>query len=338
MIHSRRHFLANAAIAPLAAAPLSTLAQETTTDPGFAGEVLRCFHALPGDKSFRIYAPARNGFSELNIASNGQQQLFIASAIKGYILGEALRQLDSPDIVDKLNTKMLALNDTVWSFGSPTLNPPNLMGEVSERVTLDAMINHSDNTATDMILKLAGAANVRNFVAEVGCKQTLIPDSTRALTAYVFGAKNYKTITWEELQQVVAGPLVHPFLNKVETLASSANDLVLYYSRALQGKYFEHPETLQEYRRILSTCDFIYLVPFPLGVSAYAKSGNADFPGFHVRAIGGAIYAVNRWIYFSFIINWYNEAGEDQQTVDQYFSVINYALTTLRDQTLKQSV
>ena len=80
--------------------------------------------------------------------------------------------------------------------------------------------------------------------------------------------------------QVVEGPLVHPFLNDVETFASSANDFVSYYSRALQGEFFRHNETLNEFRRILSLCDFIYLVPLPLGVTAHAKSGNADIPGF----------------------------------------------------------
>jgi hypothetical protein len=42
-----------------------------------------------------------------------------------------------------------------------------------------------------------------------------------------------------------------------------------------------------EYRRILTLCDYIYLIPLPLGVSAYAKSGNADVPGFHARSIAG---------------------------------------------------
>jgi beta-lactamase class A len=67
---------------------------------------------------------------------------------------------------------------------------------------------------------------------------------------------------------------IHPFLNEVETFASSADDFVSYYSRTLQGEFFQHAATLNEFRRILSLCDFIYLIPLPLGVSAYAKSGN----------------------------------------------------------------
>ncbi len=240
--------------------------------------------------------------------------------------------MDSSDVVETIEGKILDLDDSVWSFGSPTFIPELLSGQVSERTTLDAMITHSDNTATDMLFKLVGADNVRKFIADAGLTNTLAPDSTRALTAYIFGAPNYLTITWAELQDAVKGKQKHPFLNDVETLASSAHDLVSYYSRALQGEFFEHPETLQEYRRILSLCDFIYLVPFPLDVSAYAKSGNADFPGFHVRSVAGGLYVAGRWVYFAFLINWYAEEAEDAKTVDAYFAAIHRTLTAIRDQ------
>jgi hypothetical protein len=46
-----------------------------------------------------------------------------------------------------------------------------------------------------------------------------------------------------------------------------------------------HPETRDEFRRVLTLCDFIYLVSLLLGVTAYAKSGNAGMPGFHARSM-----------------------------------------------------
>jgi beta-lactamase class A len=328
MLHSRRKFLAAAATASLAAVPLTA---EAEVEPGYADEVVCLFDSLPGDKSIKIFAPGRKGRRDLVIELNANKQLFAASAIKTFVLCERLRQVDSADVVHKVENNFLALNDTVWSFGSPTFNPPDLIGEVSERTTLDAMINHSDNTATDMVFKLAGADNVRKFIAGAGLKNTLVPDSTRALTGYLFGAPNYLTITWEELLQVTQGPPVHPFLNDVETLASSAHDFVSYYSRALVGKFFQHPETLQEYRRILSLCDFIYLVPLPLGVSSYAKSGNADSPGFHVRSIAGGIYFAGQWVFFAFLINWYSDEVEDPKTVKAYFDAIHKTLSGIRD-------
>jgi hypothetical protein len=65
-----------------------------------------------------------------------------------------------------------------------------------------------------MVFKLVNADNGRAFIAAAGLKNTLVPDSTRAFTGYLFGAKNYKTITWAELQHVVKRAIVHPFLKQ----------------------------------------------------------------------------------------------------------------------------
>jgi beta-lactamase class A len=332
MVHSRREFLATgAAAATFAAVPLATSAAETRDQAAISDELIRSFDSLPGDKALKIYAPAAEGKRRFLVQSNSNKMLFVASAIKTFVLCEALRQADSPDIVHTIEHKELGLNDTIWSLGSPTFNPPNVTGIVSERTTLEAMITRSDNTATDMAFKLVGANNVRKLIAAAGLESTLVPDSTRAFTGYLFGADKYKTITWEQLLDVVEGPIVRPFLNNVETLASSADDFVSYYSRALQGEFFKHTETLDEFRRILTLCDFIYLVPLPLGVSAYAKSGNADSPGFHARSLAGGMFVSGRWAYFAFIINWYATNLDDPETVNAFFSVINHALTSVRD-------
>jgi beta-lactamase class A len=109
------------------------------------------------------------------------------------------------------------------------------------------------------------------------------------------------------------------------------NQLAVYYSQTLQGGFFQHGETLQEFRRILTLCDFIYLIPVPLGVSAYAKSGNVDIAGFHARAFAGGMFFADRWVYFAFILNWYAPEGDDPQTVQKFFAAIHEALTRVRD-------
>jgi beta-lactamase class A len=327
---SRRAFMKTAALAaPLSAAPAALSRSGSPVSPE---QIVALFEPLPGDKALRILAPARDGGRPFDARLHADRQLFVASAIKTFVLCEALRQIDSPDLIATLEKTGLALDSSIWSLGSRSFNPPNLSGTVFERATLEAMITASDNTATDMMFKLAGADNVRAFIASAGLTQTLVPESTRAFAAYVFGADNYKTITWDELLQLVStGEIVHPFLNSVETLASSADDFVSYYSRALRGKFFRHRETLQEFRRILTLCDFIYLVPLPLGVSAYAKSGNADFEGFHARSIAGGLFFSGQWLFFAFIINWYAQSAADPETVDQFFFAINQSLTLLRN-------
>ena len=339
MAHSRREFLKKAVGTAAALAPLPLAAAAAISGPTVtADQIIDLFEPLPGDKAIKIFAPAAGGKPEFVAELNSGKKLFAASADKSYLLCEALRQVDSPDVVNTLGMTKLDLNSTIWSIGSPFFEPPHLKGIVSERSTMEAMIMSSDNTATDMIFKVAGADNVRSFIASAGLTQTLIPDSTRALSAYLFGAKDYLTITWEELEELLKkGKLTHPFLNDVETFASSANDFVSFYSLALQGAFFDHSETLNEFRRILTLCDFIYLIPLPLGVSAYAKSGNVDFPksehfpGFHARSIAGGIFFGEHWVYYAFIINWDNPDDKDPETVSKFFSAINQALTLVKN-------
>src|SRR5262249_38257792 len=187
----------------------------------------------------------------------------------------------------------------------------------------EAWTTRRDNTATDMIFKVAGVENIRNFIASAGLLSTRIPDSTRAFTAYLFGESDYDDVTWERIEELLAGgKVVQPFLNEVQTLASSADELVSYYLGALQGEFFTHGENLNEFRRILTVGDFIYLVPLPAGVSAYAKSGNADAPGFHARSIAGGLFVGDQWVYFAFVINWYAASVVDSETVQQFFNAI----------------
>jgi beta-lactamase class A len=329
MKHSRRDFLMTAA-ATGAVAITSNPASARDVRSISANAIVERFAALPGDVAFKMLAPSPKGSKAFVASLNADRMLFVASAIKSYVLCEALRQVDGQDVADVLEERELALDSSVWAFGSPTFTPPDIEGIVSERTAMEAMITRSDNTATDMMFKAAGADNVRAFIASAGLVNTLVPDSIRAFTGYLFGAPDYRDLTWEELQEVVQHPQVQPFLNRVQTLASSADDFVSYYSRALQGAFFKHQETLNEFRRILTLCDFIYRIPVPLGVSAYAKSGNADTAGFHARSFAGGIYFGDQWVYFAFIINWYSASATDPDTVARFFAAINESLTLVK--------
>ena len=60
------------------------------------------------------------------------------------------------------------------------------------RTALEAMISHSDNTATDMVLKHVGAEQVQAFVEAIGLRQTRIPASTRQFIGYVAGLPDWR--------------------------------------------------------------------------------------------------------------------------------------------------
>jgi len=330
MLHSRRKFLA-ASAASMATAPLTAFASKSTAKGDTSPDaILSEFKSIPGDVAVKIYSPATNDKPEFLVESNASKQMFVGSAIKTFILCESLRQVDSPKVVQSLKAEQLSLDASVWSLDSATFNPPNLIGKVSQRTALEAMIMHSDNTGTDMCIKHAGPDKVRDFVASAGLKDTMIPDSTRSLFGCLLNAKDYKTFTWEELGAAANLPIINSPLNKVETMASTANDFVSYYSRALHGDFFQHKETLNEFRRILSIGDAIWLLPLPLGVSAFCKGGSIDVPGFHAICAPGGMFFDNRWVYFCLTLNWYAKAETDPATVAAFAAAGSQALALVK--------
>lgn len=289
------------------------------------------FVALPERTAMKVWAPGRGRKPDFVAQLHPRQRMFTASTNKALILCERLRQLDSPEVAQKIADHELTLDQTVFSTGSVIFNPPDLTGLVSERTAMEAMVVHSDNTATDMVLKQAGPAKVRDFIGSLGLRATSIPESTRAFAAYLLGAPNYLTITWDELLAIASASLAHPLLNDVETLSSSPSDLVAFFAQALEGKLFSHRQTLEEFRRILSLGDINYLVRFPLGISGFGKAGYADMPGFHARSIAGGFYFSKRWIYFSFVINWDSPEPDDSDTAEAFYSAIRQTAMYLKE-------
>lgn len=332
MLHSRRGFMAATAAATIGALPMELPALGREEKAGTSPEeILALFKGLPGDVAIKIHAPATNGKPEFLVESNASKTMFVGSAIKTFILCEALRQADSPTVARTLKAKQLVLDASVWSADSATFNPPNLIGKVSQRTALEAMILHSDNTGTDMSIKEAGPDRVREFIASIGLKSTTIPDSTRSLFAYLLGAKDPKAFSWEELGAAANSPIVNSPMNKVQTMASSADDFVSYYSRALHGEFFKNKETLQEFRRILAGSDAIWLLPVPLGVSAFVKGGNIDVAGFHALCAPGGMLFDDRWVYFFLAINWYAKAETDVETSSAFAAAGSRALTLVKE-------
>jgi beta-lactamase class A len=333
MFRSRREFLAGAAgaaaavgVGPLALPTMAEGKEQTSPQA-----ILALFKSLPGDVAIKIQAPATNGKPEFLVESNSSKQMFVGSAIKTFVLCEALRQADSPQVVKTLTAQQLALDASVWSLDSATFNPPNLIGKVSERTALEAMIMHSDNTGTDMCLKHVGPDKVREFIASAGLNSVMVPESTRVFFGYLLGAKNYKAFTWEEIGAAANQSIVNSPMNKVESLAASADDFVSYYSRALQGQFFHNKETLNEFRRILSMGDAIWLVPLPLGVSAFVKGGSIDVPGYHALCVPGGMLFDDRWVYFCLTINWNAAEETDPNTVGAFAAAASRALALVKE-------
>jgi len=289
------------------------------------------FKSMPGEVAVKIHAPAANGKPEYLVQSNSAKPMFCGSAFKSFVLCEALRQADSPDVVKTITRQKLDLDASVWSLDSAAFNPPNLIGKVSERTALEAMIMHSDNTGTDMCLKHVGPDKVREFVASIGLKSAVIPNSTRTFFGYLLGEKDYKTFTWDQLCAAANQNIVNPPLNNVESMACSADDFVSYYSRALQGEFFKTPQALKQFRQVLSMGDAIWLMPLPLGASSFCKGGSIDVPGFHAICAPGGMFFDNRWMYFCLTLNWTAKAETDMATVQSFAAAASKAMTMAKD-------
>jgi beta-lactamase class A len=326
------------------ATPVTTnpIGEELTQD-GLAVEVIELFDALPGSKALKVWAPPDAGRPGWSAAVDADRELVIASAFKVFVLAEYLHQAEAaldpaaptPLAVQLLEQMQeeLVLDEEVFTLGSPIFNPPNLTGKVTARTVLQAMILESDDTAADMMLQRVGPERVRELIASLGLGQTRIPDSTRQYIGYVFGDPDWRNLTWAKLLPLVNDAPYPPrfALNDEITMASSADDLVSFYARALPGEIFRYNETLAAFRTMLSLQDEIAQI-FPLGVNSFVKGGSLDAFSDHVLSAAGGMYAAQRWVYFAVILNWDDaEAGTVASVGPAFISVMHAAFTTIRD-------
>ncbi len=293
---------------------------------------LQRFKGFPGTTSFRIDV----GDEKLVSKSPGRQ-LFVASTIKTFIVCQYLRDVESGRLSED---EQVSVDDNVRTESSPVFS--NLTGTTPARSILEALITHSDNTATDIALLHVGPDRVRSFIAAEGLRATLIPDSTRRFFSYNNGAPVGVDIGWSGVQQVLAlqqpvGP-PHAPLNEQQTLASSADNMVSYYKRAMAGGFFTKPTTLQEFKRIHLNNSF-----FPDDTIGYAKGGdvnllaeNLTVADFHALAVAGQMVVNAIPVTFCFVVNWMSvDPNSTSTTLEPAFiEVVKGSLEAIKRQLL----
>src|SRR5205814_7642733 len=125
--------------------------------------------------------------------------------VKTFILAQYLRDVEDGRLTED---KQMAIDDSVRSLSSPVFL--KLTGTTPAVSVLEAMIAHSDNTATDVAMAAVGADRVRGLIAEAGLKSTQIPDSTRQLFSYLAGAPEGVDVGWPRLQRLAASAPAGP--------------------------------------------------------------------------------------------------------------------------------
>ena len=217
------------------------------------------------------------------------QTMFVGSAVKTFMLAEYLRSDLSDLAVMNIDDSIRSISSTVYGDQTLAGQPyPDLKldGETLARSVLEAMITHSDNTATDAILAAVGADNVRDLIESVGLDSVSIPESTRRLFAYLASGQD-ADVSWETLQQYVDNPPdKQPAINDVQSMLASASDMVRWYETALLDPSFFSAADLAQFKRISSMADALHVV-VPDNLASYGKGGSITWNDFGCISVSG---------------------------------------------------
>jgi beta-lactamase class A len=241
------------------------------------------------------------------------QTTFVGSAIKTFILAEYLRQGLSETTPMTIDDGIRSVSSTVFgdeTFGGEPDPDLKLDGQTLARNVLEAMISHSDNTATDATLAAVGVDNVRDLINEVGLPSVVIPDSTRQLFAYLASGQNVD-VDWQTLQQYVDNPPdPQPAINDQQSMLASASDMVRWYQTALLEPGFFTAGELTEFKRISGMADALSRI-VPDNLISYGKGGSITWNNFGALTVSAQMIMpttdpAQPWVplTFSFDVNW----------------------------------
>jgi beta-lactamase class A len=237
-----------------------------------------------------------------------ERQLFIGSAIKTFILGQFLRDSETQRNGVTEHTAC-EISDLHRSAGGGVFE--GLSGTSSYRNVLEAMITHSDNTATDIAMAQVEPARVRALIAQAGLARTQIPDSTRMLFSYLAGAPLGVDIGWDGLLRMddLGYKKRDTVINPDVSMLSTADDMVSWYRQALSGKFFSAAQTLGEFKRISAMATAMSMV-CPEDTVAYGKGGSIDWAGFHALCVPGQMRVRDIPVTFCFTLNWKSDTTD----------------------------
>ena len=328
----RRHFITAAGLLgasslrptkAIAAAPQS---DSDTVPP----RLLDAFLSLPGTKSVQIDVDAPR--HPWRVAHEPDAPLFCGSCFKTFVLTTYLQEVEAGHLSE---VEQLNIDDGIRSVGGEVFD--FLTGTAPARTVLEAMMAHSDNTATDAAMLRVGVDKVRTFLLNAGLTRARIPDSTRRFFSYVAGYPTGVDMGWAGLQAMQAGKNGRPSrsaLNDQQTMVCPASDFVSYYKRALAGEFFQKSQTLTEFKRIQAMADSISLV-VPADTPAYLKGGSVSWDGFYCMATAGQMIVGAAPVTFCLILNWHDREGGEAAVVPAYKRAVADALSQIRQQLLK---
>lgn len=286
-----------AALAAPLLLPAGVLAQGVPVNA--VEEAMTAFAALPGTASAFLAVDDPAGAWQLG--HQPDLPLFVGSAVKTFILAAYLLAVQDGGLT---LAEQLPVSDEVRSLVSPVLG--EVTGTMPARSVLEAMITHSDNTATDIALRKIGVEAVRALIARAPVTGVRIPTSTRRLFSHIAGASPGVDLGWAGVQAVMADRLPgtpRPIVNDSETMLAPATAMVAWYRHVLSGRLFTSEAALSEFRRISSMADGLGFV-IPPGIAAYGKGGSIVWQSENALALAGQMVVRGIPASFCFSYNW----------------------------------
>ena len=153
------------------------------------------------------------------------------------------------------------IDDAVRSPGSPVFL--NLTGTTPARSVLEAMIAHSDNTATDVAIAAVGpdAGPCHDQGGRPRHRANSRVDAPPLLFSGRRPGRQRARLAGDAASQPAApAGKARPAINDTETMGSSAEDMVRWYRTCLRAAFFAKPETFVEFKRIQAMADSLALV------------------------------------------------------------------------------
>lgn len=102
----------------------------------------------------------------------------VGSAFKAFVAAEYARQVTTGAIDPDMYLTVQPIDRVESSLVMESI-PDG--GTIPIQEAAEAMIGASDNTATDMVIRVVGVENVRSLLDDIGLDSTTIPDSTKSI-------------------------------------------------------------------------------------------------------------------------------------------------------------
>lgn len=138
-------------------------------------------------------------------------------------------------------------------------------GSIPLQEAAEAMIGVSDNTATDLVLRVVGPDKVRERVRDLGLVETTIPDSVRAI---------YERFRHE------------PGWTPVACL-TTMNELAGFWHAVTQERVLG--DATDQFLTLMRAEDVQQGATWPVGITCYRKSGLLEPPPQLAMGMGGAL-------------------------------------------------